>query len=112
VLVEEQIEIRQNGYNGEALWEILLTRRLSENSVRSEIERKFRRRGGKGKITGGVINATLRIFWPFQRGRRSLQPIATEGYCRTASQGQYSKMKMFTKSSFWLILPLHGGYIA
>ena len=30
--------------------------------------------------------ATLRIFWPFQRGRRSLQPIAIEGYCRTASQ--------------------------
>ena len=63
-----------------------MPRRLSENSVRSEIERKFCRQGGKGKITGGVANATLRIFWLFQRSRRSLQPIAAEGYCRTASQ--------------------------
>ena len=61
------------------------TMRLSENSVRSETERKFRRQGEKGKITGGVVNAALRIFWLFQRGRRSLQPIAAEGYCRTAS---------------------------
>ena len=61
------------------------SRRLSENSVRNEIERKFRRQGGKGKITGGLVNATLRISWPFQRGRRRLQPIAAEGYCRTAS---------------------------
>jgi len=29
---------------------------------------RFRRQGGKGKITGGLANATLRIFWPFQRG--------------------------------------------
>jgi len=65
---------------------LLAPRRLSENSVRSEIERKFRRQGGKGKITGGIVNAKLRIFWPFQRGRRSLQPIAAEGYCRTASR--------------------------
>ena len=63
-----------------------LPRRLSENSVRREIERKFRRQGGKGKITGGVVDATLRIFWPFQRGRRNLQPVAAGGYCRTASQ--------------------------
>ena len=61
-------------------------RRLSDNSLRSEIERKFRRLGGKGKIAGGVANATLRVFWPFQRGRRSLQPIAADGYCQTASQ--------------------------
>ena len=61
-------------------------RMLFGNSVRSEIERKFRRQGGKGKITGGVVNATLRMFWSFQRGRRSLQAIAGEGYCRTASQ--------------------------
>ena len=67
--------------------------RLSENSVRSEIERKFRRQGGKGKITGGAVNATLRIFWLFQRGRRSLQPIAAEGYCRTASrEGSSSRL--------------------
>jgi len=32
-------------------------RRLSENRVRSEIERKFRRQGGKAKITEGVVNA-------------------------------------------------------
>jgi len=39
--------------------------RLSENSVRSEIERKFRGQGGKGKITGGVVNATLRAHVMF-----------------------------------------------
>ncbi len=39
----------------------ITARRLSENSVRSEIERKFRRKGGKGKITGGVVITTLSI---------------------------------------------------
>jgi len=58
---------------------------LSENSIRREIDRKFQRQGGKGKITGGVAYATLRRFWSFQHNRWDLQAIAAEGYFWTAA---------------------------
>jgi len=57
-LIEAAIDINthiivQTGHTAPDDYYASFIRRLPEDSVRSEIERKFRRQGGKGKTTGG-----------------------------------------------------------
>ena len=95
--------------------------RLSENGVRSESERKFRRQGGKGKTTGGgsqcyvediLVFPTRSTEFAADRNRRLLSdslrgdPIRFTGFQEGESvfkkkfneQCKFSKLKLSIKN--------------